>query len=145
MMSYIVYRKGYKYQLQSDYTIRTGIRTEGELMAPFLRMSPDGELTISRGYAWDGASGPTADTLDSMRGSLIHDALYQLMRLGLLERTQRDAVDKLFLDVLIEDGMSEFRANLWYQAVRSFAGRSATAACERKLIVAPRLPEKEEA
>ena len=44
------------------------------------RLNTKGHLIIKRSYAWDGPSGPTIDTKNFMRGSLVHDALYQLMR-----------------------------------------------------------------
>ena len=43
-----------------------------------------------------GASGPTLDTDDTMElDSLVHDALYQLMREGCLPQSARKAADKL--------------------------------------------------
>ena len=33
------------------------------------------KIVIKEGYAWDGASGPTVDTYDSLQPSLIHDCL----------------------------------------------------------------------
>ena len=76
------YRKlhKYKYQLTDDYYIRIDIRPGQDLEFRFLSLSSDGILTIRKSYAWDGPSGPTIDTMDFMRGSLVHDALYQLMR-----------------------------------------------------------------
>lgn len=139
---YIVYRKGYKYQLVSPYAMQTDIHPDTFIDTQFIKLDPDGTLWIDAGYAWDGASGPTVDTLDSMRGSLIHDALYQLLRLGLLPRSFKDAADKLFREILIEDGMPEIRADVWYTAVTTFAGFATKASAEKKLIVAPRQEKK---
>jgi len=74
----IQYRKGYKYQLYITYSYNTGIRGY-EISTPFLAMDRYGKLTIYAGYAWDGPSGPSIDTLTFMRASLVHDALYQLL------------------------------------------------------------------
>jgi hypothetical protein len=60
---------------------------------------------ISKGYAWDGPSGPTIDTGNFMRGSLIHDALYQLMRTGNLPTSFRERADLLLRKTCIDDGM----------------------------------------
>ena len=73
-------RRKYKYNLHSVCTYHTGIKVEKEHKSAFIEIGTDGLLTIRKGYAWDGPSGPTIDTKDFMRGSLVHDALYQLLR-----------------------------------------------------------------
>jgi len=80
-----------------------------------------GILTISAGEGWDGASGPTRDSKKSKRASLTHDMLYRLMRQGHLPKLCRRAADELFYDMLREDGMSQFRAWIWWRAVSKFA------------------------
>lgn len=80
----------------------------------------NGILLIKQGYAWDGPSGPTWDTPNFMRGSLIHDALYQLMRDGHISRKHRKYADRILREVCLEDGMSRFRARYVYYAVRAF-------------------------
>jgi hypothetical protein len=87
--------------------------------------SKHGKLSIASGYAWDGASGPAIDTDTFMRGSLVHDALYQLMRLGLLPIEFRDTADLLLKKICLEDGMNRFRAWYVYHAVSMFAARAA--------------------
>jgi hypothetical protein len=84
-----------------------------------------GCLLIKEGYAWDGASGPAINTLTFVRGSLVHDALYQLIREGLLPRSYRRAADSLLRDICIEDGMNRIRAWYVYRSVRMFGGSSA--------------------
>ena len=74
------YRKGYKYQLADDYTIQIDTKPPEEIETQFISLSIDGLLTIKDGYAWDGPSGPTIDTPNFMTPSLVHDAIYQLMR-----------------------------------------------------------------
>ena len=82
-------------------------------------------LTIKAGYAWDGASGPTVDTKATMYAALVHDALYQLIRLGILTSGSRKAADKLFRRLLKADGMPFFRRWYFYKAVRWFGAGSA--------------------
>ena len=77
-------------------------------------------LSIKAGYAWDGASGPTVDTEATMYPALVHDALYQLIRLGIIPTGSREEADKLFLQLLKEDGMPFFRRWYFYRAVRWF-------------------------
>lgn len=70
----IKYRAGYKYQLVSDYIIETKILGYN-IDTKYIKLFPDGKLTIIEGYAWDGCSGPTKDDKTNMRGGLVHDAL----------------------------------------------------------------------
>ncbi len=94
----------------------------------YLSLTKNGELLVSTGYAWDGASGPTFDTDDAMYAALVHDALYQCIRLGALDRSARVQVDRLFRAHLKTDGMPLWRRNLWYWFVRKFGASS----CEPK-------------
>jgi len=86
----------------------------------WVELKADGTLIIADGYAWDGASGIAINTENSVRASCGHDALYQLIRLGLLPRTKRLQADSDLRRWLIEDGMLELRANLWFFGVRLF-------------------------
>ena len=118
--------KKYKYQLMDDYIIQIDIKPDGDIDFKFLSLSGDGTLTIRKSYAWDGPSGPTRDTLNFMRGSLVHDALYQLMRLSALDyKIHRKRADEILKEHCLEDGMSTFRAWYVYQAVHLFAEGSA--------------------
>lgn len=73
-----------------------------------------------KNYAWDGPSGPTIDTKNSMRAALIHDILYQAIREKELPKKCRAKADKLFLELLKEDGMFCIRRWIWYLSVRAF-------------------------
>jgi hypothetical protein len=120
---------GWKYQLIEDYTIQTNIK-DRNLGSKFLYLNSNGELLIQRFYAWDGPSGPTLDTADFMEGSLVHDALYQLMRLGLLPQSYRKYADELLRDICRMNGMCRFRNWYTYWAVRLFAGKAARVGTE---------------
>lgn len=133
----VLYREGYKYQTERDYSIQTAFRPAAFILADFLRMDTDGVLYIRKGYAWDGASGPTLDTKDSMRASLVHDALYQLMREGHLPAIGRALADQEFHRICLEDGMHPIRAAIWYAGVRVGGGPSASPAAERPILSAP--------
>ena len=60
-----------------------------------------------------------------MRGSLVHDALYQLMRDGYLPLKTREYADWLLREICIEDGMSKIRADWVYMGVDLFGESSA--------------------
>jgi len=86
-------------------------------------LAPDGLLMISPGFIFDYASGPAIDTPDMVYASVVHDALYVLMRVGQLPWAERKKIDKLFRDMLLEAGCPPFRAWYAYQAVRLFGGQ----------------------
>ena len=94
---FIKYRSDYKYQLASDYRIQIPIRPAADIDTEFIRLATDGELTVKKGYAWDGPSGPVIDTKKNLRAALVHDALYQLMRNAKLnKRTHRKSARRNF-------------------------------------------------
>lgn len=132
----ILYREGFKYQLQQDYTVQTRIHPAHDIVTPFIHLTAKGLLTVKYGYAWDGASGPTRDTKSSMRGSLVHDALYQLMRMKVLELRWRGTADRLFYFVISADRMLGFRAWWWHRSVRRWAEKGASGP-DRTVLVAP--------
>ena len=120
----ITYAEGYKYQLVRDYSVVVNIANE-TVNSEYIKLYPDGQLVIKKGYAWDGPSGPTVDTKDSMRGALIHDALYQCMRdYGLDRDKYKDVADTEFRKACQEDGMSWIRAGYMYYGVKLFGSKS---------------------
>jgi hypothetical protein len=135
----IAYRGGYKYQLQRTYVVSVPIRPAEAIRTAFIALDVTGELAIKEGYAWDGPSGPTIDTLNFMRGSLVHDALYQLMREKHLDhRVHRKAADQALRDMCLEDGMWRLRAWPVYWAVRWFADFAADPSRKYPMVYAPR-------
>ncbi len=130
----------YKYQLRDDYSVPIDLAPSEPVVHPFVRLERDGLLTLRAGYAWDGPSGPALDTRNFMRASLVHDALYQLMRLGLLDHgVHRAHADAILRALCLEDGMSAWRAGLAYHAVRLFGARHATPRTEpeRSVVCVP--------
>ncbi len=156
-MKKIHYRSGYKYQLAEEYRVDVVInaqmsavfakgyaapredsdqKSEG-IKTEYIELSPDGTLTIKKGYAWDGPSGPTRDTKFFMRGSMVHDALYQLMRNNLLPSSCREDADQELHRICREDGMNRFRA--WYVllGVRKGAGFAVRPKAKKQIRSAP--------
>lgn len=123
---HIEYRAGYKYQLAEDYHIEIPIIPEGEVDLQFIALDMQGNLLVRSGYAWDGTSGPVFDTDKNLRASLVHDALYQLMRKEKLSRElQRDEADRLFRTMCEEDGVGAVVAQFYYEALKTFGDPSA--------------------
>ncbi|MFT6845905.1 MAG: hypothetical protein ACJAUV_002105 [Flavobacteriales bacterium] len=135
------YRKlnKYKYQLREDFEITIDIKGFSCEIEELVTLKEDGELRVSNGYAWDGASGPTIDTLSSMRGSLVHDVLYQLLRMEKLPQSQVIEADVVFRNIILKDGMIPIRARVWYRGLRLANGRAARPGTEEdeKIFCAP--------
>ena len=118
------YEEGFKYQLVETYTHNTKI-LGFYIASEFVELTQDGVLVIREGYAWDGPSGPTYDSKSSMRASLVHDALYQLMHINPELLAYRDRADQLLYDICVDAGMGKWRAYLWKKAVNWFGKRAA--------------------
>lgn len=104
---YIECIEGYNYQLTEDYTALTNIRPQYNIDTDFISLSCMGQLTLRKGFAWDGASG-ALDTEGIMRAACEHDAFYRLMRMEELPRIFKDLVDKRFEQVIKEDTKTVF-------------------------------------
>lgn len=136
----IRYREGYKYQLAESYELdlshygfRPVIRAKSG--NAWVSIDADSILRIRKTYAWDGDSGPARDTLASYRASLVHDALYQLIRIGALRPTDKGRADQVYRDILRENGM--WTPRVWWraQALRLFGANALTR--ERPVLTAP--------
>ncbi len=135
---FIRYRSDYKYQLAEGYQIKTLIRPKAVINTDFIDLDIAGNLLIKKSYAWDGPSGPVKDTPENMRASLVHDALYQLMRIKELNtRTHRKTADIQFMVICKEDGVSSRTANLWYRGLRRFGKPAASPENKKKIVRAP--------
>ncbi len=138
-MECISYKKGYKYQLVEEYSTVITIKPDNDIESDYIDLTAEGNIIIKKGYAWDGPSGPTFDTLNFMRGSLIHDALYQLMRAENLDKNIcRKPVDRLLQQMCKEDGMSSIRAWWVYQGIRFFGDTAADPANKKPIVRVPK-------
>jgi len=106
----IKYRKGLDYQLSQPIYIRVPI-TDYVFTTEFFELYEDGLLIIHSGYAWDGISG-FLDLKKMMRGGVVHDALYQALRLELLPPGHRDIIDQILVDIWVEDGVWSWVARI---------------------------------
>lgn len=113
------------YRLAKSYMHQTRIKGLHAIAQARCSLWPSGALVIHAGYTWDGPSGPALDTASFMRASLVHDALYELMRLGQVPQSARKAADQEMRRIQAEDGMSWPRRWWTYWGVRLFAGGAA--------------------
>lgn len=130
MKAILEYSSGYKYQVRRDFIIHLPFAPATHIRTDFLNFSTDGTLRVNAGYAWNGASGPTIDTKSSQIASLVHDALYQLIRLGLLDTSYKNLADDIFYKLCLTGGMCRARAKLWYNAVKYFGHGSTKVSAE---------------
>ena len=133
----LYFRRGYKYVVKRDFHIKLDIIPFAPIDIDHMQMDMEGNTVIRAGYPWNGASGPTFDTLNSMRGSLVHDFCYELIRLGLIDPKYKEYADKLLHDLCTEDGMFSWRADYWRWAVLNFGSGSCLPSAEPKEEVAP--------
>ena len=133
MSPHIEYKSGFKYQIHSDYRINLSFAPPKNIDTDYISFGLDGVLEIKKGYSSDGPSGPTIDTTNFMRGAFIHDALYQLIRLGELSMKYRALADQELRQCCLEDGMSSMRAWWIYNALKR-GGRIAALPSSIKII-----------
>ena len=130
----IKYRSGYKYQLAEDYPVSVGIKPPKKVDTEFITLDLKGNLKIQKGYAWDGPSGPVVDQKENMRASLVHDALYQLMRQRKISSTKfKTKADRLFKKMCIQDGIPKHIAQAYYLGLK-IGGKPATKPESRKKV-----------
>jgi len=124
----IYYRRTniFKYKLEESYSYKLPSSFDNSIIYKnnFLSVYKN-ILHIKKGYRWDGPSGPTIDTPSFMRGSLIHDALYQLIREGAFNKSMRKPADKILAHICREDGMFLPYSIMVYLGVRIFGGKAA--------------------
>jgi len=111
----------YKYKLVKNEYFKIPI-TGIEIDMEYAYLGLIGDLIVFTDYQWDGASGPTIDDKTNMRGSLVHDVLYQFLREKKLDAKYRKIADKILFGVLREDRMPYFRAKYYYYGVRIGGG-----------------------
>lgn len=138
--THIKYRSGYNYQLAQDYSHQTNLKPAEAIKTDFIDLDRQGLLLVRSGYAWDGTSGPVIDTDANLRASLVHDALYQLMRMRKLTAKQhKDKSDKLFKKMCRKDGVASALAHIYYQTLKKLGKPSTDPKNTKKILRAPRL------
>lgn len=110
---------GWKYRLYKDVTFATGIIPLLPFSHEFIRYEKNGNITLKRGYQWDGASGGCPDHPAIMRPSLLHDALCQMFAMGIITKPQREQADYL-LACMTKKNMLELAAKVRNPVFRFF-------------------------
>jgi len=119
----------FKYEVTKRYSVQLSYCPPTPIRTRYFSFLKNGVLTVEIGYRWDGASGPTIDTISTMRGSCCHDIPYQMFREGTLSREFKENADRTLQLMLMEDYHPEnifeevwstTRAGYYYQAVNLF-------------------------
>jgi len=161
----ICYESRKPYYLRKDYELElpTASRPDGSL-SDFTIYQYDGlyksednliVLEVSRGkvnlklrkyYASDGMSVPLifiplisiwVPRRKRVIPGFIHDALYELMRQGILPRSTRPYADALLYRLCVECGAPRWIASIFYKAVRCFGEKYTQGSQRRKILYAP--------
>lgn len=134
----IAYRETYSMVLDRDAEFFIGHEISGvSISHEYIRLYASGWLVIKWEYAWNGPNKPAIDTRSFKRGSLAHDAIYQLIQLGLLSKKHRKSADKVMYRLCREDGMNWAYAQLCYWAVRGAGWWFTRKKKEKKIKYAP--------
>ena len=123
-----------KYRLGEDTLFATKIVPPKMIVTERLILDKLGVLEVLEGFVWNGPSGPALDTANFMRASCAHDALYQLILIGLLPYKYKRQADLLLKEVCLEDYMSRHRATYVYWCVRIFGGIHLTVALVKNFL-----------
>jgi len=127
-----------------------------------IRLTPKGVMTLKKHFTWNGASGPTFDTLSTITPSGFHDAGYELIEEGLLPPSYKEYFDGLLYFDLIQKSdiiikreaeklpkisrpvyiafrkrAAENRALAWYNAVIALGGNSCIPGNINPILEAP--------
>ena len=129
------YKEGYDYQLVEDEITQT--RVHGfDITTDWIRLTPNGVLTRKKGYAWDGATW-FPDIKSIFRASLVHDALYQLLREELLPQSMRIEADRELIAVANRKGMWKITQKAVWVTVRSLGASAASPSNVKPILTAP--------
>jgi hypothetical protein len=129
------YTKGYKYQSRNPMVYQTTVFPPEDINTPLISLRRDGWLWVSPYFSWDGCSGIAWDDHTNMRAGQAHDALYALIRMGLLPLSYRKECDATLKRLMVDDGALYCRASYYEWAVNCFGRGPAT--CQRKIYEAP--------
>lgn len=111
----------YKYKLSEDLYSFMNFAPPMDIYTDFIEFYTNGKLILKKNYASDGPSGPTIDDETNLQGGFIHDAGYQLIRMGLLdEKKYKPLFDKALKKICRIDGMGPVRVATHYNGVSVF-------------------------
>lgn len=108
-----------RYRLLKTFTYKTDIIPPKEIVTKFGVLKINGDLTLDKGFRWDGATG-ALDTPDIMKASCLHDWFCTAVENKVLPVPYRRKGDDLFYRVCLEEGMPKGRATYCHIAVVAY-------------------------
>jgi hypothetical protein len=116
----LFYRSGYWHQVVRDFWIQTPFRPEIDIDARWVYMSTEGLMQIKAGFGCDGTSFYPRWVKKLLhkifkkllKGSVCHDALYYLYKLGLLPLETRLEADAFAEKVWRDSGVWKWLASV---------------------------------
>ncbi len=133
--SNVFYEDNKKFQTTRDCVLKTEVKGYIVSTSKYV-LDQTGKMLVYSGYAWDGASGGI-DTKRTIRASLAHDVLYEMMRKRLIPRSEQFAADHTLLNIMRSDKAYAARAWAWFNMVSWFGRRSTDPKNRVKELVAP--------
>lgn len=144
-MNKIYYTEGYKFRVAKTFEVELVDCPEIPFLADDQRMSMPFAyierrgwkyfLTLEKYYGWDGATW-AIDSKNFRRGSACHDAILEIIGLGLLPADPwKNWVDEFLIKLCKEDGMWWFRCRYVYQTVTNLGDPEGSK--PRKIYCAP--------
>ena len=113
-----------KYKLLEDFRL-DGIKSLKEFNydSPYNSFQ-NGNVFMSAGFYWNGASGPAIDTTTVIVASMVHDLLYRIVEARPRKRKElRKMADEAYEEIVAMYGGNWFRRKYQYAAVRLFGWR----------------------
>jgi len=116
----------YKYYLEETVSVQTSLRPEQSAIIPgYIFLGVDGKIIIYSRYAWDGATGGV-NFKGNRLAVLVHDAIYQLIREGLIDARIKEFADRDLRDTMIFYRSYKWVANFFYFCVSKFGNAFTT-------------------
>ena len=132
------YSSGYKHQVRETFSVQLMyIHTSTEIDTWYCKLSVSGMLTVKRGFAWDGASGPTWDTKATMTPACVHDCLAKLIRTGCLKHSVWRHADYELEHLMKQRGVWKIRRRIWMKGLKLTGGSYAASKNKKKVHEAP--------
>jgi len=112
----IQYLAGIKYRLDKPYRLKVKLNSDN-IVCRHVSYT-DGELLIDREFVWDGVTGMWINESAAMRGSLVHDAIYHLIRECGIDDSNAKIADDLLYQFSREDGVSWTLAQIMHYTTK---------------------------
>lgn len=128
----------WKYHLTPDtgtLSWQTRVFPSEDIVTPRITLTKGGLLTCKIWFAWNGASW-FPDIPKVKRGAMFHDALFALIRAGLLDKMWLKEANQVIYDVCRDAGMAKWLAKMVRKGVNTF-GKAASKRKERVILSAP--------